>query len=87
MAMDSNRKIAAILVKGRLPKAVDPMDPAPMLPDSMKGEEGEIDDRLIAAHDVMSAFKDGDAKLLKEALCNFIDLHQEMDQEAEMDES
>ncbi len=57
--------------------------PAPMKPEISKNEDGEIDGRHVAAQDMISAFHEKSPERLKEAMANFIDIHQARGEESE----
>jgi hypothetical protein len=48
---------------------------APMKPEMVKGEDGEVDGRHVAAQDIMAAFHEKSPEKLMHALANFHDLH------------
>jgi hypothetical protein len=74
---DSKKKLQTMLQKRN--KAGDIVSgPMPMKPEVSLDEGGEIDQRHVAAQDVMAAFHEKSAEKLKGALSNFMDLHMAM---------
>lgn len=65
--------MATILSK-RTPKG-DKVSEAPMKPESVKDEHGEVDGRHVAAQDIIAAMHEKSADKLMQALANFHDLH------------
>lgn len=55
---------------------------APMKPEIVKKEDGSLDGRHSAAEDMMLAIKEGSAHKLMQAMANFYDLHESMEDES-----
>lgn len=51
------------------------MGPAPMKPEVVMNEGGEVDGRHLAAQDILGAHHEKSPEKLMEALSNFINLH------------
>lgn len=79
---DDKRRIATI-VSRRKSASGENLGAAPMKPEVVKNEEGEIDGRHVAAGDMMAAIKEGSAENLMRAMANFIDMHSGMPKDEE----
>lgn len=75
MFLDDHKKIATIMVSKRNHKGEQTMSPTAMKPEVSKTEDGEVDERHVAAQDLLAAFHEKSAQRLSEAMSNFIDIH------------
>jgi len=71
---DDKRKAMTVIMSKRSPKG-EPLGSAPMKPEIVKTENGELDHRHSAAQDIMAAHHEASPEKLMQALGNFIDLH------------
>jgi hypothetical protein len=70
---DDPKKAAMTIMARR--KADGSRTAAPMKPEEVKTEDGEIDGRHVAAQEIISAHHEGSAQKLMEAMGHFIDMH------------
>lgn len=73
MMLIDKKKALMTIMKKRSEKGEVSM--APMKQESVKDEEGEVDGRLAAAQDAMSAMHEKSAAKFMDAMANFHDLH------------
>lgn len=71
---DDKKKIATIISSRKTARG-ESLGSAPMQPEIVKTEDGEIDGRHVAAQDIMSALHEKSPEKLMRALGNFHDLH------------
>lgn len=60
--------------------------PAPMKPEVVKDEDGEMEPRHVAAQDIMAAMHEKSPERLMGALSNFVDIHMNRKDEPEPEE-
>ena len=76
MFFDDKKKIATTIIGKRNPATGDrTAGPMPMMAESTKDEQGEIDPLHLAAEDILAAHHEKSSFKLVEALGNFLNLH------------
>ena len=81
MIYDKKRAVTAMMAK-KDPKDGS-MSTAPMKPEITKKEDGSLDGRHSAAEDILMAINEKSAQKLMQALANFYDISEMMEDEAE----
>ncbi len=72
---DLKKRVTTVMASRRSPSGEPLSGPAPMKPEVMKEENGELDGRHEAAQDMLAAMHEGSAHKMVEAMANFMDLH------------
>lgn len=76
---DKKKAMDTIMQKRKAGGGALEMSPTPMLPQSVKDEDGMPDGKHMAAQDMIGAFHAKDGAKLVEALSNFMDIHSASD--------
>ena len=61
------------------------LGPMSMKPEIVRDEDGDIDGRHLAAQDMMMAMKEGSAEKFHGALQNYLDIHNSMKDDPEVE--
>ena len=72
---EDKKRMATTIIGKRDTKGNRLSGPAPLKPEVMKDEGGDVNPLHLAAEDILSAHHDKSAMKLVEALGNFINLH------------
>lgn len=79
MFMWDSKKHLQTMIQKRGEKGGEVLSSAPLNPEIVKDEDGEINPHHIAAQDVLSAIHEKSAEKYMHAMGNFIDLHMSKD--------
>lgn len=75
MILPEDKKRIATIISSRKTAQGESLGSAPMKPEIVKDEQGEVDGRHIAAQDMMAAMHEKSPEKLMRAMANFHDLH------------
>lgn len=75
MILPDDKKRIATIISRRKSASGENLGAAPMKPEIVKDEAGEVDGRHVASGDMLAAIKEGSAEKLMRALMNFQDIH------------